>query len=459
MKKTLVHLAFLRVCTKALLNAGLICSLLAASAQISAREKHRRHVIVCVDGVGLSLVRKMRAEGHFKMFGEPSHMIAPFPTLTNLAMSDILAPAGAREPAGYEDNFFDVTENKLRGGVLDRLRGDRFVRGTFRELFDYHPSAVKSGLGYAAPPLTTYLESLSDLARLRQKARAARGPVFIGYTGASDSLAHLGGERLLRAFLRKLDDDLAELVRESREPVAVTVFSDHGNHFRKYRRVNLKKPLRAAGFRFSKKVSDARSVVFPQFGLVGSAVLFTKEENEGRVAEVSAAVEGVDFAAYEQGGVVHVVGRGGRAVVERRGRRFRYAPATGDPLGLSPVLRALKAQGRLDAGGFADDADWFAHTRDGARPDAVRRVYEGATGGVANRANVVVNFEDGYYTGSSTLDLFAVLQATHGNLGREQSYGFVMSTDLELPAYVRAADLWPALGRPPLHKSPPSARK
>jgi hypothetical protein len=451
MKRKLIQLAFLRLCTKALLNAGLICSLAGASAQIYAREEHRRHVIVCVDGVGLSLLKRMRAEGRFKMFREPSHMIAPFPTLTNLAMTDILAPAGAREPAGYEDTFFDVTGNRMRGGLLDRLRGDRFVRGTFRELFDYHPSAVKSGLGYAAPPLSTYLEALSDLARLRQKARSARGPVFIGYTGATDSLAHLGGERLLRAFLRELDEDLSALVKESREPVAVTVFSDHGNHFRKYRRVNLKKPLRAAGFRFSKRVTDARSVVFPQFGLIGCAVLFTQEENEERVAQ--AAAEGVDFAAYERAGTVHVVGRAGRATVERRGERFRYAAAAGDPLGLAGALAALKAQGRLDAEGFAADSDWFALTSGGARPDAVRRVYEGVTGGVANRASVIVSFEDGYYSGSSALDLFAVLRATHGNLGREQSYGFVMSTHLELPAYVRAEDLWPALGHPRLRKA------
>ena len=70
-----------------------------------------------------------------------------------------------------------------------------------------------------------------------------------------------------------------------------------------------------------------------------------------------------------------------------------------------------------------------------------------------NRANVIVNLKDGYYTGSSLLDVFTVLQATHGNIGQEQSYGFVMSTAGELPPYIRAADLWKALGSVQLERS------
>ena len=70
-------------------------------------------------------------------------------------MSKILEPAGARMTAGYEDTFYDTEANRMRGGILDRFRSGRFVRGTFRELFDYHPSALKSGLSYAAPPVST----------------------------------------------------------------------------------------------------------------------------------------------------------------------------------------------------------------------------------------------------------------------------------------------------------------
>lgn len=404
-----------------------------------------RHVIICVDGVGYSTISKMRAKGHFKNFHPPSRMISTFPSLTNAALSTILEPAGAKMTGGYEDTFFDTEANRMRGGILDRFRGDRFVRGTFRELFDYHPSALKSGLGYAAPPVSTYIESLSDLIRLRQKATNNREAVFFAYTGATDSLAHLGGETLLRSFLDELDDTIEDIVRDSKTPVAVTIFSDHGNHFRKYRRVALKDPLRRAGFRLGNKIKDDRSVVLPQFGLVGSAVLFTRENNEERLAAVLATLEGIDFATYERKGIVHVVNRRGEATIEKRGEEYRYSVLKGDPLDLLSLT---------NQNGFIKDRDWFELTQAGARPDVVRRVFEGATQGVLNRANVLVNLEDGYYTGSSLLDTFTILQATHGNIGQEQSYGFVMSTTRELPPYIRAADLWKALGSAELQRRP-----
>src|SRR5688500_15324389 len=191
----------------------------------------KRHIIICVDGVGISTISKLRAEGHFKMFRKPSRMITTFPSLTNQAISTMLRPAGAKPAHGHEDSYFDIGANKMRGGVFDRFRGDRFVSGTFRSLFDYHPSAIKSGLGYAAPPLSTYLESLSDLIRLSQKAKNNDEPVFFAYTGATDSLAHLGGEGLLRSFLKGLDNSVEKIVNNSKEPIVVTMFSDHGNDF------------------------------------------------------------------------------------------------------------------------------------------------------------------------------------------------------------------------------------
>lgn len=410
-----------------------------------------RHLLICVDGVGFSLIEKMRAEGRFQLFQKPSRMIAPFPTLTNVAMTEMLEPVGAQPAAGYEDNYFDVEKNKMRGGLLDRFNEKRFINGTFRELFDYHPSAIKSGLGYALPPLSTYLEALTDLVRLKQKFKASHEPVFFGYIGSTDSLAHLGGERMVRSFLSKLDDSIKDMVRESGGQLQVTLFSDHGNHYRDYKRVSLKSALRRDGFRLEGKIKDARSVVLPQFGLIGCALLFTQEENETRLANLTAQVRGVDFTVYERNGIVYVVNRDGRATIERRGGDFRYVAETGDPLELKNTLSILIAKGKADIDGFINDEDWFAATREIKRPDVLRRVYEGATENIRNRANVILSFEDGYYSGSYTLDIFAFLQATHGNVMREQSFGFVMTTGVELPEYLRASEMWAAIGTPQLN--------
>jgi hypothetical protein len=431
---------------RALLYAAALAAALQPPSQPSraaqAGEVAARHVIVCVDGVGFSTIEKMRAEGRFRSFGAPARMISPFPSLTNVAMVGIMGPIGVGETAGYEDNYFDVDENRFRGGLLDRFRGGRFIRGTFRERFDYHPSAIKSGLGYALPPVSTYLEALSDLSGFRRELRRSDGPLFLAYVGGTDSLAHLGGEGMLRSVLGRLDEAVADILRDGRGNVTVTVFSDHGNHFRKYRRADVKRAIRRAGLRLDGRLRDGRSVVLPQFGLVGAATLYTAEENEARLAAYAARSRGVEFAAYERDGVVHVIARDGRAAIERRGDRYRYRALVGDPLELGAALRDLEERGALDGDGFVADSDWFAATSGGDRPDAVRRVYEGLTDHVENRANVVLSLEDGYLTGSAALDVFAVMRATHGNLNREQSLGFVMSTGRDLPAYLRAEDVW-----------------
>ena len=412
-----------------------------------------RHLIICVDGVGFSTIEKMRAKGRFGKFQSPARMISPFPSLTNLSLSEILEPAGAKASAGYEDSYFDKEKNSIRGGLVDRFRGGSFIDGTFRELFDYHPSAIKSGLGYALPPVSTYVEAWTDIVRMKQKFRSSTASVFFAYIGSTDSLAHLGGERMLRKFLGQLDDTISKIVAEGPGDVRVTIFSDHGNHFTGYHRVSLKDPIRRAGLKIENRVKDDRSVVFPQYGLVGCAMLFTTENSEQRVAEAVAGVRGVDFAAYEHDGVVHLAGRTGSATIERSGDRFRYRTRDGDPLQLASVLLQLDAAGRTDALGFVSAEDWFLATKGDARADAVRRIYNGATDHVRNRASVVINLEDGYYSGSAFLDVFAMLQSTHGSLGREQSTGFLMSTQRDLPAYVSADDLWSVIGSPELRKS------
>jgi hypothetical protein len=414
----------------------------------------KRHLIICVDGVGFSTILKMREEGRFKMFQEPSRMISPFPTLTNLSLSQIMQPAGVGEASGYEDNYFDWSNNKMRGGLLDRFNESSFIKGTFRELFDYHPSAIKSGLGYALPPFSVYIESLSDVLMLKRKMLASReDPVFFAYTGSTDSLAHLGGEGMVKSFLRVLDDAIKDIARESKGNVRVTIFSDHGNHFRKYKRAGLKEAIRKAGFKLENNINNDRSVVLPQYGLIGCALLFSKEKNEIELAHSVINVKGVDFAAYEEKGVVYLVAPDGAATIERNGLKFRYKATKGDPLGLLSIERELVKQGKSDNDGFIGDGDWFAASCASEKPDAIKRVYEGVTSLVHNRASVVVNFEDGYYSGSSMLDFFAFLQATHGNLGDEQSFGFLIDTERDFHSHVRAEQLWREIGSPTLRKS------
>ena len=130
---------------------------------------------------------------------------------------------GVRYPLTLADGTrVPIETGRYREAILTRrvLRRSAAVRSAARSSAESsvveHPSAFKSGLGYTAPPLSTYLESLSDLIRLRQKARNSRQPVFLAYTGATDSLAHVGGETLLRSFLKQLDETVEDIVRDSK---------------------------------------------------------------------------------------------------------------------------------------------------------------------------------------------------------------------------------------------------
>lgn len=410
----------------------------------------KRHLIVCVDGIGFSLIEKMIADNKFRDFQKPGRMIASFPTLTNVSMTDIMSPQGVELANGYEDSFYDVDADTMRGNLLDRFRRKSFIKNSFRELFDYHPSAIKSGIGYAAPPVSTYLEALTDLVRLKQKFNATKQPVFYAYLGATDSLAHLGGERLVSSYLTKLDDLLSTLRRKHGANLTITIFSDHGNHFRKYKRVDLKSSLRSGGFKMSKKLANTQNVVIPHFGLIGCAVVFTAANKEREVANALRAADGVDFVSFaEQQDLVRILSPNGEATIERRGTRYRYSTQQGDPLDLMRLIDNLPV-GDINSGGFMEDKDWFALTTSLARPDAVRRIYDGMTNAVRNRASIIVSFKDGYYSGSRTLDLFAFLQATHGNIGREQSLGFILNSNSEMPPYTRADDVWAAIGSPEL---------
>jgi len=417
---------------------AILALLLATMLAPVALARPTRHLVICVDGVGHETFAKMRAEGRFALFREPSRMIASFPSLTDVSMTEILQPAGAGPSNGYEDRYFDRGSNRIRGGLFDRFRQKKFVESGFRRLFDDQPSAVASGLASAAPPASAYVETLSEIVQVRRKFLATDDSVCFVYVGGTDTLAHLGGERMLRSALARLDAAVAKIVEESPAAVEVTIFSDHGNAFGEYRRVSPDSALRRAGFRVAKSLRGPRDVVAPRFGLVAAAMIFTSEENEAEVASVCAGVRGVEFASYETDGVATVVSRDGRARIERRGDDFRYVPETGDPLGLARFGPE-----------FRSDAEWFEATRDGAYPDAVRRVYEGTMGDrVRNRASVIVSLADGYYAGSRTLDLFAFMRAAHGNLGRGESLGFVASTARDLAPYVRAADVWASIGNP-----------
>jgi len=395
-----------------------------------------RTLIICMDGVGYDLAVEMYRRGELKHFLPPAPLITSFPSDTNPGLTEMLAPLGAPPARGYEDHYFDTAKNRLRGGVFHRLTRQHFIAGTYRAAFDYHPNPVRMTLEYAVPVLGPWLSGAVSVARIRDEFRKSSQPVFLAYFEASDLAAHINGDWLVRQQVRAFDRWVGELVADREHPVRVILFSDHGNDPRKMQGAELAGALRRAGFRLGGTIKDERSVVLPQFGLVSNAVVYTAPGREPAVAEALRGARGVDFAVYRRDAALYVVGPKGTARLEAREAdgtlRLRYRAESGDPLLLECILAELTAAGEADPEGFISADAWLRATAEHIYPDPLRRLWASFHGLMAQPASVVVSLEDGYYTGSWLLDVFAPLQATHGNLRRAQSRGVVMSTDLGL---------------------------
>jgi hypothetical protein len=397
-----------------------------------------RRLVLIVDGVPFAAIAKMCAEGRFQAFKEPARMIATFPSLTNLSIIEIL---GAPDSPGYEDHYYDRELNRLVGGIPDRLRGGKFIDGSFRRQFDYHAAALKGALAYLVPPYGGEWTANSDLEGFVRAFRASRDSNFLGYIGETDPLAHLAGEESLDEFLRSLDTALDRLIRESDGELEIDICSDHGNLFSNYRQVRLNEAIERHGFVVEKSLSKVRGVVLPRYGMIGCAMLFTAPELRQSLAEACTTAEGVDFAAYQDGDAIEVVSTRGRARVTRHGNRFRYEAQSGDPLLLLPVVDHMRASGQIDGDGFMSEDAWFSATLNHRYVDPLRRLFDGFTAHVRSRADVIASLENGWYIGSPFLDKFATMRATHGSLMAGETEGFAMSTRRSFGTAVRGAEL------------------
>ena len=386
------------------------------------------------------MLEQMRTQGHFSAFNPPARLIAPFPSLTNLGLRAVLKPFGVPQLEGYEDYYYDPEVGRIEGSPLSRFRRSAYIDNTFRRVFDYYPSPIAMTLEYALPPVSGWIDARVMLTEIRRAFKRSDVSTYIAYLAATDCVAHVGGERMMRNVISAVDRACCEILSESAGPIDITIFSDHGMYFAKQKRVDLGQALETAGFRRKGNLKEANAVVQPRYGLVGCAAIYTTEKEKQGVATAVAQATGVDFAAYLQNNIVHVVSSTGHARIEYKNGWYRYSTISEDPLEMKPILAQLSAEGRVRQDGFLTDADLFDATSVHVYPDAIRRLRDGLVSHVKQPASVIVSLEDGYYEGSPVLDLFAFLQCTHGNLRRAQSEGVLMTTRTTLPPVVRAED-------------------
>lgn len=404
------------------------------------RNHSTEKLTLCLDGVSWDIMQELKQRGHFKIFNPPSRVLSPFPSLTNVCLTTVW-----RKPPqpGYEPLYFDRMHNRIGGGSMSYLQRRAMTPDTYDSLLDYQEPKPYEFLVYVMPGRI----ERADFTRWLDKYYRFEQPRMRAFLKSSDGIAHIRGRRAQEEFLIRLDAILVRLYEEKHGRMEIALFSDHGNNFVRSRRVDLGAYLRNHGFRLEKKIADERSVVIPAFGLVGFEALYTLEKNKPRLAELLTHMKGVDFVLYRAEDGVRILGpRGaGRIQSDAQEARFRYEATGEDPLGLADAREDLRRAGKLDADGFAGDAVWFEALKYHRYPDAIHRLYRSITRQVQNPADILLNFKDGYFYGSSFFDKIVTVEATHGGLLDTCSVAFYMSTQPGTPETLRSEDLLPYL--------------
>ncbi len=423
----------------------------ARTRAVGPQERPRR-LLLCLDGVPFEVIAGAKSRGMFDDFQEPARLLSPFPTLTNVALAEML---GATPPAGYESLYFDREARELRGGVrkyIGRRTPDK-IPSSYMDELDYQEPLAFEFLIYVA----TDAVWRADMRRFRERFLSAPpSRDFFGFLKATDGLLHIGGPERLTVALQSLDRLLRGVREAAGSETEIVLFSDHGMNLVENRRVNLLTHLGRNGYEVvtnMRRPRGRRRVSAPGFGLCGYAALYCGEETgRDELAETLRGLEGVDFSVYrEEGdGAAVVKGASGSARVERRERGgetfYRYEQLDGDPLGLAETALSLSAEGRLDADGFARDADWLSRTWGHTYPDAPANVYASVfSPRVLHTADVLVSLRDGYYYGATSFSRMVRLLATHGNALRSSSHAFLMSTHRAFPTHVRSTEARPVL--------------
>ena len=401
-----------------------------------------RHVVLILDGVPFTLVETCYREGLLRLFHPPARLISTFPSMTDIALADEL---GSARPTGYEALYFDRAANRLAGG--DRAYLD-MKNEPWAERLDYRAGTMLDALGYLHPDWA-FGEELKAL----EKLFGQREGDLTGYFVSTAGVGSRAGEQGLRSVLAEVNRVTEKMVRQTRGRVKFTMLADHGHTLTHCRRIDFRNFLKERGWRIAKGLDGPRQVVPIEYGLLTYASFATRDKEA--LAEALLGHEGVTFATYPENGSVVVRAKGGGlAFVERRGDRYSYRAAAGDPLGYGPVVEQLRAWGRLDADRFAADADWFLFTATHRYPDAPARLYRAFHGLTLNAPDVIANLNAGYCAGAASKKAWIPYMAsTHGDLGRASSTTFLMSTAKPLAPRVFRTEEVPAVitglaGRP-----------
>jgi hypothetical protein len=396
-----------------------------------------RTLILALDGVPYRVVQKAREQGAFEGWPKTRPLVATFPSMTNASFVEILEPFDARPISGYEVRYFDTADNQIR----------KAKAYAWRENFQ-----VMSSGKFAKAQIYMFPGSKSkkELRKVRELVLDSPSELMLAHIAATDSLTHFRGDDRITGVVLHVSEQVREWQTEHLDrygrPLQVVLLSDHGNTQGKVRsKGGLKSVLKDAGLRPAKRLEGPEDVVPLTYGVVGYGALYLDRRHAETAARAVLDYPGVHLAAWVVGkGELRLLSSAGEASIRwREGpseRRLVYDPGDADPLQLSHIVLALEEEEKLDTDGFASETDWFEASAAAAFPDAPRRLVDALDGTyVLNAATVVFSLDPGHAWGLKSARFGAwvlggKLEATHGGLDRDATWGFFLASDSSTPA-------------------------
>lgn len=429
------------------------------------------HLVVILDGINYDVASEYYKQGGLRLLHPPSRVIAPYPTMTDMCLEDMLNHVPV---AGFEAEYYDPENNAVIGGKWAYITGSN---QPYNQLLNYRANLIWDAVGYVFPSWVFRREMDHAKRQLELENKRDFLAYFVSTAGVGTKKGKAGHVQVLQDVQRLVN----QVIWERRGLAHVTIVTDHGHTYTQAVRAPLDTHLKERGWDLGASLTDDDDVVLIEFGLVTYASASTRRP--ARLAADLAEAEGVDLVSYPeryapdsapdqaQPGpataaepdtpgdtdqamrLVVLSGEGGKALIYRRlgsSGRLVYEPVDGDPL----KLKGLLPSGPRDNTYYA--ADSLDVTVQHEYPAPLERLWRAHFGLVKNPPNVIVSLKDGYYYGSEGFAGFVDVASTHGGLNRINSTAFIMST-LPLPALMRTRDI-PAVLREATGREFPPAR-
>jgi hypothetical protein len=391
-----------------------------------------RHLVIILDGFGFDVVKAFYDSGHLRMFHPPSRVIAPYPTLTDPSMEDLLGLAPAR---AFEAEYYDRGGSAVAGGANSYLGGANMP---YNDALDYRAGTMDDALTYVYPRWV-FRKELASIKRLFDRRQSRQ---LLAYIVSSAGMGTRFGAEGQREVLGQVERLVLHVLQETRGMTKVTLLADHGHSYTPATRIPLEEYLKGRGWRLSDTLRGPGDVAYIRFGLLTYASFATQSPE--RLAEDLAAFDGVEIATFAAGNDVVVLGpAGAAAVIGHKHGRHSYRPRQGDPLKLKGILAGLKA----DADGCYDANELLRATVLHEYPAPLERLWRAHFALVENPPDVIVSLADRYFSGSKTFAGFTDVASTHGGLNRGNSTTFILSSIAPLPPLLRGREVPAAMAR------------